>query len=693
MNWLDKYLYLKRSPGEQPSQDELLKLRFMAFLITGLCISVGLMIFKEIFRSDLASPVAETATVLMFAAALFFASRNNMQTATGMVFLIPALIYAYYLSGFSNSSPPSETIYASCIWLISGILVLAAFSPVSRLSIVFYLTGILTLSYHAHEAGLIPQYLSVNQMYAENPFLILTFVFVTAFLIRRSFDRRLQSEISGRQELELQFKTAFDEARHAMAYISVLRDDDGNITRLVIEKVNRAFESEFRIRLQETLDQEVNYLFSLIFGNDTDWNDLFILNPKQQTELYAVNRDKWYNLHLTWTGKHRCTCLFYDVTREKNMINDLTDARARYRALLEAIPDIFFVIDRDGVYRDVVFKGQEKLYPETREVIGSNIFKVGFSEKMAQKIYSCILKAIDRDTIETIEYTLETAKSPLFFEMRLVRLDMNSVISIARDITRRKKAEFELELAKNKAEDAAALKARFLANLSHDIRTPMNAIVGLTKLLSDPGLTENERDEFIRDVQIQSNTLLSMIENTILLSKIETNTLEVRNSFTQINKLLRELFSHFNEMVPSDGSVRLVMNCGIVNGETGFETDPTLLREILFRLIDNGLKFTRKGEVIFGYSPASGNCVEFFVEDTGSGIPESERDNIFLRFYVTETDKQTHKSGSGLGLPIAQHLAVLLGGELMLDTKPGKGSRFWFRIPLKSARGFMQVVQ
>lgn len=277
--------------------------------------------------------------------------------------------------------------------------------------------------------------------------------------------------------------------------------------------------------------------------------------------------------------------------------------------------------------------------------------------------------------------------------MRLVRLDMNSVISIARDITRRKKAEFELELAKNKAEDAAALKARFLANLSHDIRTPMNAIVGLTKLLSDPGLTENERDEFIRDVQIQSNTLLSMIENTILLSKIETNTLEVRNSFTQINKLLRELFSHFNEMVPSDGSVRLVMNCGIVNGETGFETDPTLLREILFRLIDNGLKFTRKGEVIFGYSPASGNCVEFFVEDTGSGIPESERDNIFLRFYVTETDKQTHKSGSGLGLPIAQHLAVLLGGELMLDTKPGKGSRFWFRIPLKSARGFMQVVQ
>jgi signal transduction histidine kinase len=160
-----------------------------------------------------------------------------------------------------------------------------------------------------------------------------------------------------------------------------------------------------------------------------------------------------------------------------------------------------------------------------------------------------------------------------------------------------------------------------------------------------------------------------------------------------VNRLLRDLYNRFYPSLPANSPIQLTLLSGIHHEEVGFDTDPSLLWEILSRLIDNAVKFTRSGVVRFGYDLAPGNAAEFFVEDTGPGIPSSEKENIFLRFYVMETDKKTNRSGPGLGLPVAQHFTALLGGELKVDSTPGKGSRFWFRLPLKNPRGFMQVVQ
>jgi signal transduction histidine kinase len=311
---------------------------------------------------------------------------------------------------------------------------------------------------------------------------------------------------------------------------------------------------------------------------------------------------------------------------------------------------------------------------------------------MARKIFQCIQTAIEKDSIETIEYSLDARGGSLLFEMRLARLDDHSVISISRDITRRKKAEFALDAALTRAEEADALKSKFLANLSHDIRTPVNIIMGLTKLLAEPSLSEFEKGEFIHDVQQQGNSLLNIIENTIQLSKIETGTLEVHFSYTNIHQMLRELYLHFYPTLPDHRELKLVLHTEILHGEVGFETDPYLLKEALHRLIDNAIRFTVSGTVEFGYSTVFGNSAEFFVSDNGPGIPSAEKENIFLRFYVIESDRLSQKSGPGLGLPIAQHFVALLGGELRVDTEKGKGSRFWFRLPLRNAKGFLRVV-
>jgi signal transduction histidine kinase len=271
-------------------------------------------------------------------------------------------------------------------------------------------------------------------------------------------------------------------------------------------------------------------------------------------------------------------------------------------------------------------------------------------------------------------------------------LNDNSVISIARDITRRKKAEFELEKAKTRAEEAVALKSRFLANLSHDIRTPMNVIIGLTKLLSEPGISDFEREEFIQNISFSGDQLLSMIDNTIYLSKIETNTLESNVQWCNIHQLLRVVFNQYYALLPENRDIQLKMVAGIKHEEVGFDTDPELLKIVMQQLVDNALRFTNTGVIEFGYVHKNTDTVEFFVADTGPGIPEDERENIFLRFYVIEKDRKSQRSGSGIGLSVAQHFVALLGGDLLLETVEGKGSRFFFELPLLNSRGFMRIV-
>lgn len=658
----------------------------------GLAISVVALVYKEFFRTDLANLVAETATILMFLSAFISAWNKKLNLALNMVFFIPLIIYLNYLAEFSNNAPPTETIFLTMWWFIAGTVLLAFFSTVNFRFILFMTSGLVSIIYHITEADLDPTYFTFNQALATNPVTGLLFVFSSAGLIRYSFDKRFSRIAEEKLSVERQIQESFQTIKQPLVQISALRDHEGNITRLQIEKINHAFESQFKISLQEAKNQELNYLFRLVFRNDTNWNDLFILNPKQQTEIYSPYHDRWFNLHNFWFNQYTCISIFYDVSQEKKEIKALKETRDRYLALIEAIPDIFFVIDREGTYEDIVFKGQSDLHLEASEIIGSTIFDVGFPENMARKIFECIHKAIDNDSIESIEYAMEANNTTLLFEMRLARLNNNAVISIARDITRRKKAEFELEKAKIRAEDAVALKSRFLANLSHDIRTPMNIIMGLTKLLAEPGLSDFEKEEFIHEISINGNQLLSMIDNTIHLSKIETNTLELNHAWCNINHLLRDLFNQFYPMLPDSRDLQLKMITGIQFDEVGFETDPVLLKQTLHLLIENALKFTVEGIINFGYVNKSAAAVEFFVEDTGPGIPEEEIENIFLRFYVIEKDRLAQKAGAGIGLSVAQHFVALLGGELKVTTGMGKGSRFWFELPLVNARGFMRIV-
>jgi signal transduction histidine kinase len=186
---------------------------------------------------------------------------------------------------------------------------------------------------------------------------------------------------------------------------------------------------------------------------------------------------------------------------------------------------------------------------------------------------------------------------------------------------------------------------------------------------------------------------MNMIDNTIHLSKIETQTVEITYKFYYINSLLRDVYNKYFILIPDSKNVKLNLRLSVPNKEFGFETDPALLSEVLSLLVDNAVKYTLEGEINIDYEMIRNEWVKFTISDTGIGIPEDEFIYIFDRFYRIKNDINQSTSGSGLGLPIAQHYVALLGGELEFETAVGKGSKFWFSLPFKNGKGFLSVVQ
>ncbi|MEA3447569.1 MAG: PAS domain S-box protein [Bacteroidota bacterium] len=251
------------------------------------------------------------------------------------------------------------------------------------------------------------------------------------------------------------------------------------------------------------------------------------------------------------------------------------------------------------------------------------------------------------------------------------------------DITERKQAEIELTLAKAKAEESERLKSAFLANMSHEIRTPMNGILGFTELLKEPQLTGDEKDEYIRIIEKNGTRMLNTINDIVDISKIEAGHVEVRNTELSVNKLLDEQYNFFVRETTEKG-LELNYSPSLPDNESRIITDQYKLEGILTNLIKNAIKYTETGSITFGYSTKSlkgKDVFEFYVKDTGIGIPAERIDAIFNRFEQADIEDTKVYEGSGLGLAITKSYVEMLGGEIVVNSKEGSGSTFTFNIP------------
>jgi signal transduction histidine kinase/ligand-binding sensor domain-containing protein len=288
-----------------------------------------------------------------------------------------------------------------------------------------------------------------------------------------------------------------------------------------------------------------------------------------------------------------------------------------------------------------------------------------------------------RDALEEANRILEEQKAQIVEQNQELDKHRNDLENLVEERTH------ELIAAKEKAEVADRLKSSFLANLSHEIRTPLNSIIGFSNLVIEEQTTPDEKEEFIRIIENSSESLLSLINDIIDFSKIESGHIDILTKEVSLRKLMKDIQIIFDlqlkkQQPASTSNLQFRVAFSEIFTDIYLETDEIRVRQILSNLVHNAIKFTKDGFVEVGCTILGKNeMAEFYVKDTGIGIREEHLESIFDRFIKIETDINILHRGAGIGLTISKQLVNLLGGQIRVESVYGKGTTFYFTIPVK----------
>ena len=313
-----------------------------------------------------------------------------------------------------------------------------------------------------------------------------------------------------------------------------------------------------------------------------------------------------------------------------------------------------------------------------------NILKISLEEAIQNgQPYDLELKTISSDGKQGWIWV----KSEVLFNNKNEAIALRGT---AQNISDRKKAELELQIAKEKAEESDRLKSAFLANMSHEIRTPMNSIIGFSSLLKEVDVDQESKEKYVNLIESAGKRLLTIITDIIDISKIDANQLTIISKPCNINNLLEELHAQFS-LTMLNPDVKLVLKKDDSIKDLEIETDKHRLMQVISNLIENSIKFTQKGFIEFGCEVQK-NEINFYVKDTGFGIEPKDQKIIFERFGQANQN-HTFTKGTGLGLSIVKGLVKLLGGKIWLNSEINKGTTFYFTLPNKIAKQVPETIK
>ena len=257
--------------------------------------------------------------------------------------------------------------------------------------------------------------------------------------------------------------------------------------------------------------------------------------------------------------------------------------------------------------------------------------------------------------------------------------------NLLKEIDEHKKTMDDLEKAKIRAEESDRLKSNFLANISHELRTPMNAITGFAQMLAFDHLTNEKKLNYINQLQEGCRNLTGLVDDIIDFAIIDSGEAQIELKNFNPHPVLEFLLDHYTNEIIKRNKTGLTISFTNLNKENDIQinTDPARFKQILSVLIDNAIKFTEKGQISFGFIHPDTSHIQFFVKDTGIGIEEQFRDVVFERFRQVDESVSKKYGGSGIGLSVAKNLAYLLHGKLWFESTPGKGTTFYFEIPFE----------
>ena len=370
-----------------------------------------------------------------------------------------------------------------------------------------------------------------------------------------------------------------------------------------------------------------------------------------------------------------------DVTERVRQGNELKELNRLMEAILDNIPVYLFVKDPNDEFRNLYWNQSFVKHSgiPASQVIGKTDFEIFPNPADAAHFQRDDLELLKRGELPPFEeeYSVVTGQKRIVNTVKMLvpveERKLPLLMGISWDITERKVIETELLEAKVKAEQSDQLKTAFLANMSHEIRTPLNAIVGFAKIL--PEITdEMERASIINIIDTNSDQLLMLINDILDLSKIEAGTIEFVDIPANLTDLCQNIYCTLIEKTAP--GVQLVFEGAFDNLVT--LCDPGRLSQVIVNLITNAIKFTKEGFIRYGYRLRE-DRVEFYVADTGLGIPEDKLSTIFTRF----TKLNSFIAGTGLGLAICRMIVERQHGKIWAESKLGEGSIFRFNFPYR----------
>ena len=255
-----------------------------------------------------------------------------------------------------------------------------------------------------------------------------------------------------------------------------------------------------------------------------------------------------------------------------------------------------------------------------------------------------------------------------------------ATIWIIDDVTERRAVDQALARARDDAEAASRAKSAFLANTSHEIRTPLNGLVGLARLARQPDLETARRERYLQQIDESAQALSGVISDILDLSKIEAGKLRLEQVDFDLHALLESIEHGYGALAEARGlTLKLSVHRAVPRRVRG---DPVRLRQILTNFLSNALKFTEAGGVRIEVGAGHADCLSFEVIDSGCGIDKAVQARLFMPFTQADDSTTRRFGGTGLGLSICRELALLMNGQVGVESRPGEGSRFWARLPL-----------
>ncbi|PSB34128.1 CHASE4 domain-containing protein [Stenomitos frigidus] len=412
--------------------------------------------------------------------------------------------------------------------------------------------------------------------------------------------------------------------------------------------------------------------------------------------LTIADQLMWTSASVSPLSENTVLWVARDITELKQAEAALRQSEATNRALIDAMPDLLFRIQRDGTYLDVLSNDRLKVFSALQLAVGTTVYD-SLPLELAERRLHYMQQALETRELQIYEQQLIIEGEPLDEEVRIVPTLDDEVLVIVRDITDRKHAEAALRSSVAAAEAANRSKSVFLANMSHELRTPLNVILGFSQLLLRGGDLNAQQQEYLDIINRGGEHLLTLINDVLEMSKIEAGRVSLNPTDLDFYGLLNWLYQMFQMKAQAKGLQLLLEQTPDL--PQFIHADESKLRQVLVNLVGNAVKFTQDGAIAlrvklaeaahetkeehphppnFSTHPPSTTLL-FEVEDTGPGIASADLPRLFQPFVQTDSGKQSQE-GTGLGLAISQKFVNLMGGEITVSSTVGMGTTFRFTV-------------